>query len=106
MRKQIETVSNMVYEVLVDEPATRDNDQLLWLTVVSENSNFCEQLNSAERASGFLFRIFRNGQVPAFETITRTRRKIQKKHPHLRGKYYHERKLKHEPDVRDWAKTT
>lgn len=39
--------------------------------------------------------------IPYLDTFGRASRKVQEEHPHLRGKYYQQRKSKKEQEVRD-----
>lgn len=73
-------VCDLIKELLIDNPETRDSDELLYVSVCrnispeSVNLPFAEVvLNGRERG------------IPSFETVRRTRQKIQESYPELRG---------------------
>lgn len=72
-----------VFSLLTDNPATRDNDMLLLQQIWLKES---KALNLEE----FMVELA-NGNLSNAESITRMRRKIQEKHPALRGEKYDSR---------------
>lgn len=75
------SMSSKIYPILLDIPETRDNDRILiyeiWTREIDHDANILESLKS--------------GKVSHPENITRTRRKLQEKHPILRGEKWDER---------------
>jgi hypothetical protein len=89
---KIETFKNMktlVYQWLEKHPQLRDDDSKLVANIWAEciGRNNLDTLTSRE-----LLQLFVNGKLPQFETIRRTRQKIQEQNAHLRGSAYTERK--------------
>ena len=81
-------------------PQCRDSDKELWLAYNVIFNNLKENMTSYE-----VFRLWlKNPETPVFESLSRCRRKIQEKEPHLRGELANERKIEAE-NVRDWAVT-
>ncbi len=69
-----------VFSVLTDNPATRDDDRLLLQQIWLKESK-------AHTLEEFLMELV-NGDLSNAESLTRMRRKIQEKHPALRGEKY------------------
>ena len=76
-----------VRKILLENPATRDDDMLLYgafcakFNLVSPDANFYEVMSTAKR----------NG-LPSYESVTRARRKVQELEPYLGGEKRKERK--------------
>ena len=76
-----------VKKILLENPATRDDDMLLYASfcatfnLVSPDANFYEVMSTAKK----------NG-LPSYESVTRARRKVQEMEPYLGGKHRKERK--------------
>lgn len=70
-----------VREILLENPATRDDDMLLYgaflakYMIVHPAENFYEVMSTAKQR-----------KIPSYESITRARRKVQEKEPLLQGK--------------------
>src|ERR1700689_4937868 len=71
---------DLVRELLEEKPIRRDNDKLLIWSVLYK-LGFANTHN-------ITFQDFLNRDFPAFESITRARRKVQQNHPELRASEY------------------
>jgi len=67
----------IVQRLLEEQPALRDNDNLLMSTIWKEQSNILNFFQRLER-----------GKLHSPETIRRARQKLQEDFPHLRGELY------------------
>lgn len=67
----------IVQRLLEEQPALRDNDNLLMSTIWKQQSN-----------SYNFFDLFEQGKLHSAESIRRVRAKIQAECPHLRGMMY------------------
>lgn len=81
--KRLRETEKLVLEVLIEKPITRDDDKLLvWMV-------WGKQFERLDRYTLEMFRnAFLGGMLINPDTITRSRRKIQKSHEHLRGILY------------------
>lgn len=86
--KKINKIDNIVASCLRQIPETRDNDKLLILKIWGHQ-------NPKLRQQDFSFISFAEDFLKSNyaepSTITRSRRKLQEKHPELRGKLWNER---------------
>lgn len=79
--KRIIKIKDIVKQILIEEPRTRDDDRLLILKVwKAQNSNIMN-MSFVNFGSLFLQKKFSDT-----ESIRRSRQKIQEDHPHLKGK--------------------
>jgi len=95
MLKQILKVQEQVKILLQTYPKLRDNDVRLVASYYYNNISNINQISAID-----FLQIMVNGNLPSPDTITRARRKIQEKHPELRGVNYVERQ-KLEKQVRE-----
>ena len=95
MLKQILKVQEQVQILLETYPKLRDNDVRLVASYYYNNISNINQISAID-----FLQIMVNGNLPSPDTITRARRKIQEKHPELRGLNYVERQ-KLEKQVRE-----
>jgi len=86
MLKQILKVQEQVKILLETYPKLRDNDVRLVASYYYNNISNINQMSAID-----FLQIMVNGNLPSPDTITRARRKIQEKHPELRGVNYVER---------------
>lgn len=86
MLKQILKVQEQVQILLETYPKLRDNDTRLVASYYYNNISNINQMSAIN-----LLEVMVNGNLPSPDTITRARRKIQEKHPELRGVKYAER---------------
>ena len=76
-------VSNMVKQILWDYPETRGNDNLLILKVMEEYANYYGMCLDDVSIVSFL-NDFAGCEFPGFETIRRSRQKMQETYPELK----------------------
>ena len=91
-QEELQTMNQIkliVHRLLEEQPALRDNDNLLMSTIWKQQSNI---LN--------FFHRFESGRLHSPESIRRTRQKIQEDYPHLRGELY-EARQKHQVKVKE-----
>lgn len=83
--KKIIKVQELVKGILENDPETRDDDNLLWAQAIREAAfiNGCAYV--LDWSIGSLMLNVRTLHLPTFETVSRARRKLQSKHPELRG---------------------
>lgn len=86
MLKQILKVQEQVQILLETYPKLRDNDVRLVASYYYNNISNINQISAID-----FLQIMVNGNLPSPDTITRARRKLQEKHPELRGVNYVER---------------
>lgn len=82
---------NRVKSMLTWEPATRDDDMLLY-------ARFCYKYGYVKQSSEFMT-VMTNAKklgLPSYESITRARRKVQEKEPSLVGTRRRQRKEEEE----------
>lgn len=81
MMYKLKTVEKLVYDILKQYPAARDNDMELYYLVGME----CFFLSHGGTMLLFedVMRNYRLLGIPCFESVRRTRQKIQAKHPEL-----------------------
>ena len=82
--RELKTTQDVVMTVLQEQPRTRNSDNLLYYTVckiigLKNGIN----LDSISMPSFFLH--MKDFGFPAFETVRRTRQKLQAEHPELSG---------------------
>jgi hypothetical protein len=77
------TVGCKVFAVLTENPATRDDDELLLSVIWSKESK-------AQDMPSFFIELV-EGTLSHFESVRRTRQKIQEHHPSLRGEKWEDR---------------
>ena len=78
--KELKTTTNLVREILEHDPAARNNDDYLYYVV-------CSRIDDASMNLPF-WKVILNRKaynLPAFESVRRSRQKIQEKHPELAG---------------------
>lgn len=77
----------MVKEVLVSNPKARDDDMILYGT-------FCAKYNFVRPDESFyeVMLTAKSRNIPTYESITRTRRKVQEENPELQGNKRKDRK--------------
>lgn len=80
----IKTTSDLVHEILKAEPECRNSDNILYLRVIQiiGKQNGIDVNNMSVPS---LFRNMAAMKLPAFETVRRTRQKIQECNPELRA---------------------
>ena len=78
--KELNQTMSMVKDILIHYPIARDSDMYLYLRVV-------KRLNptAADRPFSEALLNLDNLGLPCFETVRRTRQKLQEKYPKLKG---------------------
>lgn len=78
--KKIKQTSDIVKHILETQPDTRNSDDLLY-------SKVCEHINRDCISYPFYFVITNRKQfgIPPFESVRRSRQKLQSAYPHLAG---------------------
>lgn len=76
---------NLVHRILVEEPRTRNSDNLLYLSVIRHvsavNGVNLEELKVVDFLSDNLIK----KEFPPFETVRRARQRVQEKNPSLQA---------------------
>lgn len=80
MKKEFKQTRKIVKNILTDYPQTRNSDNALYIKVVEALN---PQVNNRPFASVFL-NLSELG-LPCFETVSRTRRKLQEEFPELQA---------------------
>lgn len=80
-----QTIADIVKTILIEKPATRNSDYLLWLEVLREymSAKGTSALLSMWTVEQFL--TYSHSLVPCFQSVSRARRKIQRAYPELKG---------------------
>ena len=94
---ELKKTKEVVENLLRTRPATRDSDELLICLVYDKLGT------SWKLPFGEVMNKVNNGELPAFESVSRCRRKMQEKYPELRGKAY-EQRIKKEAEYEALAK--
>ncbi|MBR5306861.1 MAG: hypothetical protein IKU47_08055 [Oscillospiraceae bacterium] len=99
-RETLRDTTAIVKFMLETEPATRDSDPLLYHRV-------CEYLNAdvLNLPFGFVLKTMQNSNIPPFESVRRSRQKVQRKYPELKGtKKARAKRAKNEQVYRQFAR--
>lgn len=99
MVKDLVLVKDKVKNLLIKYPSVRDCDKLLFLAY---SKTYCG-LDSSLDGSYKSFKEWYLEKMPAFESLTRARRKIQEKNKELRGKKRKYR-MDEQQSVIEWSK--
>lgn len=77
---ELKNTTDIVKHLLINEPATRNSDDLLYLKV-------CESINIVAVNVPFKEMLLKRREwgIPPFESVRRSRQKIQEKYPELSG---------------------
>lgn len=94
---KISLVEPIVYQALIDEPATRGDNFLLYVYVLKKFINTQMSLEA-------VFLNHKELGIPALETITRCRRKLQELNPKLRDEKASEIRQGEEEQYIDYSK--
>lgn len=80
MQKEFKKIRYLVNEILEQEPETRNSDSALYSKVV-------EKLNKSamDKPFGIVMANLKEMGLPGFETVRRTRQKIQELYPDLKA---------------------
>jgi len=100
MKKKLIKTSILVKAILTECPATRYDDDLLYLKV-------CQYFNPSidKFPFGTVFTNLKIYDLPSYKSVERARRKIQAENPELApGQKAKEKRVKAEKDFREFAK--
>jgi hypothetical protein len=87
-RKRLLANTKQIQAILATKPKARDNDVTLTAHLLEASPyNLDLERISAHNMLALMYA----GTVPAFESIRRTRQKLQEEFPHLRGEQYEQR---------------
>ena len=97
--KELKTTTDLVKHILETVPATRNSDTLLYYRV-------CDAIdsNSLGLSFGYVLLSMNELKLPGFETVRRSRQKIQQTHPELAGKEVEGNRMMNEEIFREYAK--
>lgn len=82
--EDLNTISEKVKQILEDEPAARDSDNLLFWKIAHDTLEG-QGLDIDTMSFTELFLSLNSYGIPKFETVGRIRRKIQSDFPELKG---------------------
>ena len=102
--EKLKNIEKLVFSILQDIELTRGDDYLLYYLVVKEYFANNPSLGDIERIpfAEIMCEHYRFG-FPAYETVTRARRKIQAEHPELKTEETARRRSKEEQRFRAYA---
>ena len=77
---ELKQISKLVKQILIEDTLARNSDMFLYLKV-------CQRLNPSALTQPFwaVVSALKHHNLPPFETVRRSRQKIQAKHPELAG---------------------
>lgn len=87
--ENLKKIEDVVLRVLEDHPEARNSDNILYSYVIGKYTP-----DALSQSLGEYLRYFKDLKIPRFESVSRCRRKLQEKHPELRGA----------EDVKKWRK--
>lgn len=93
---EIKKLQPKVEQLLRESQMYRDSDEKLWARIIQDIVTIRELQN----ISGYhLLRLYVEGKLPTYDSVTRARRKIQEAFPELRG-YKYEARHKQQTQVK------
>lgn len=97
--KELRTTTDLVKHILETVPATRNSDTLLYYRV-------CDAIDSKSLglSFGYVLLSMNELKLPGFETVRRSRQKIQQAHPELAGKEVEGYRMINEEIFREYAR--
>lgn len=101
-------LEDVVYTILLHEPETRENAEMLYYRVCLKILG-ADKRNEYFRSAYFLplydvITSIKGGVLPTFESVSRCGRKVREKHPSLLTQQQMKRKLKRESDYFKYVK--
>jgi len=88
--KEITKMSYIVEVLLRENGLYRDNDQLLWARIVQDELGGVAVLQAMSAYE--LLRKFTKSELPSYESVSRSARKVKEIYKELRGSNYEARK--------------
>lgn len=102
--KELHTTTELVKGILQEYPNTRNSDNLLYLKVCEQIGNE-HGININKMSMPFFLMNLKEYNMPAFETVRRTRQKLQATYPELSAKADVEaQRMLNEEDFREYAR--
>lgn len=101
---ELKKTTDLVYDILVHNAATRDSDNDLYVKVLEYyGTKLGVNFNRVSAIS--FFNYYRRYSIPSIETVGRCRRKLQEEYDFLRADEGVEReRMKRETEFRDYAR--
>ena len=97
-------VSTLVKNILEDEPQTRNSDNLLYLRILGVFAEY-KGINLKNISVPYFLENSQKIGFPNFETVRRTRQKVQAKNEHLKGvKAVRSKRKKNEAIYKEFAR--
>ena len=87
--KQLFSVIDEVEKFLTEYPVLRDDDRRLIVNLWTKRMGGSDVVDHLEPNE--ILKIIASSEMPSPESITRCRRKLQEKHPMLRGEVWYQR---------------
>ena len=105
MIQELKNTTKLVFEILQLIPETRENDNLLYYYVCKKRLKRDDvKIDEITFEHALLLRDYYG--FPSFETVRRTRQKVQAEHPELKGKEETQAfRAALEPEFRAYAKS-
>ena len=104
MRK-LETIKNLVQSILEKDEQARNNDNYLYLRVLQTISREENRPHPHDITAEFFFLNMSAYGFPPFESVRRTRQKVQQEHPELAScKKVEELRSENEETYREFAR--
>lgn len=99
MLEKLNKTEKLVYEIMLEQPETRSDDFKLIYAVYTTLNNTVNYLK---------FEVVMNDHkrfnLPSFHTVSRARRKVFEKYPHLKPSGTTEKRMDAEESYREYAK--
>lgn len=90
--EKLNNITAIVKTILIEQPQTRDDDNILWLEVLRAAMNEQDPTNEFfghDRLNDYRFAWLlahvREYGLPSYGSVSRARRRLQAKYPELRG---------------------
>ena len=83
--KYLIDITILVRNILEDKEETRNNDNVLYVETLSLLSKLMYDFDVTEMPTKTVLSNLRFLNLPSYETVSRVRRKLQNKNPHLRA---------------------
>lgn len=79
------TIANLVKEILINVPETRNSDYYLYLKVLERTAEINGAPKPKDLTVSFFLRNAKRLKFPYFETVRRARQKVQEDNPELKS---------------------
>ena len=103
--KHLISITRRVKLILEEYPETRNDDNLLWWKTIEMIADEVGEDFVDMKPFKYMLLNFNRLNFPTFETVSRTRRKVQEKYPELKGtKKVQNQRAKSEQAYREYAR--